>query len=101
MTFSQLEIDAYRVASDLNSGNTGDAAAVLRQEMYFDALEFSSLLYEINRLSSPSRRADILYDTTGNIVVKDRYTGQVVVAGRPDGLGLPPTLPPIDLGGHG
>jgi hypothetical protein len=96
MTFSQLEMDAYRVAGDLNSGNTWDAAAVIRQEMYYDPLEFNTFLYEVNRLSSPARRDDILYDSDGNVVIKDRYTGQSTVLGKP-GMGLPPTLPPIVL----
>jgi len=96
MTFSQLELDAFRVAGDLNAGNASDAAAVLRQEMYYDPLEFNTLLYEVNRLSSPDRRDDIAYDSSGNVVVRDRNTGQVVVAGIP-GVGLPPTLPPIVL----
>ena len=99
MTFSQLERDAWRVAYDLNTGNAEDAAAVLRQEMYFYPLEFSTFLYEVNRLSSPNRRDDILYDSTGNLMVKDRYTGYTVMVGKPGFPSLPPILPPIDLGG--
>ena len=96
MTFSQLEVDAFRVAGDLNSGNTADAAAVIRQEMYYDPLEFGTFVYEVNRLSSQARRDDLIYDSSGNVIIKDRYTGQETNLGQP-GMGLPPILPPIVL----
>jgi hypothetical protein len=103
MSYSQFELDAMRVADDLNTCKHEDAAAVLRQEMYYNPLEFNTFLWEVNRLSSPARRDDVVYDSSGQVVVKDRYTGQVVVAGYPGGVGLPPTLPPIVLstGGYG
>lgn len=100
MTFSQMETDAFRVAYDLNVGNAADAAAVLRNAMYYYPLEFSTLLYEINRNSSPARRDDLIYDQMGNLLIRDRYSGQELFVGQPGNVGLPPTLPPIDLGGH-
>lgn len=99
MTFSQQERDAWRVAYDLNTGNAEDAAAVLRQEMYYYPLQFGSFLYEVNRLSSPSRRDDIISDSSGKIFIRDRYTGREIFVGQPGASGLPPSLPPIDLGG--
>ena len=98
MNFSEFGDDAGRCADDLNTGNAVDAAAVLRREMYGHPLEFNSFVDEVNRLSSMSRRDDIVRDTSGNVAVRDRYTGKEIVVGRPGGL--PPTLPPIDIGGH-
>ena len=98
MGFSDTESDVQRCADDLNNGNAVDAAYVLRHEMYDHPLEFSSFVDEVNRRSSFSKPDTIVYDRFGNVSIRDLISGREIPVGK--STGLPPTLPPIDIGGH-
>ncbi len=92
MSFSGFEYEARRVATDLNTGNTFDAAAVLRDELYRHPYEAGALIGRANQLSSPNRVDDILVDRVGNVAVANRYTGEEQYVGRLPSAYIPPVV---------